>query len=338
MSFSNPGAFFLLAVVALFIVIAVYNFKKKRTLLSGFISNRAFKKLGVRSGAEIDFFKASLVTAAMIFFILATAGPQWGEKFENVDIRGIEMVFLLDTSNSMNAEDLKPNRMEIAKQLIVNIVDNLQTDYIGLIDFAGAAYVQCPLTVDYDAFKLMTDASVISPSEEQGTDFNEAFQLALKIFRPSKNNQKLLILITDGEDQERKWEQIMSEMKSQGIIVFTIGVGAPSGAPIPVRDKDGNISGWKKDKKGDIVKTSLDENTLIQIASQTRGQYHRLTSASAVDTIVENLKSFDRKNLRNSVKLSKIKRFQYPLIIGLILLLLELFLTEKKLTWKEKNT
>jgi Ca-activated chloride channel family protein len=336
MSFANPEAFFLLIALALFIGVAVHNYNKKKSMLKGFISTNAYKKLGVRSGGEIDFFKTSLVTSAMIFFILALAGPQWGEKFENVDIKGIEVIFLLDTSNSMNAEDLKPNRLEVSKQLMISIVDNLTTDYLALINFAGVAYVQCPLTIDYEAFKLMAEASMISPSEEQGTDFFQAFQLALKSFENSKSDKKLLVLITDGEDQEAQWHSIIPGIKNQGIIVFTIGVGASSGAPIPLKDKEGNITGWKKDKQGNIVKTSLDENTMIQIASQTGGQYFRLTDATGIDTFIDNLKNYERNVLRKKVKLQKIKRFHYPLIAGIIILLLELILSERRLTWKEK--
>jgi Ca-activated chloride channel homolog len=336
MSFTNPEAFFLLIALALFIGAAVHNYKKKKSMLNGFISTNAYKKLGVRSGGEIDFFKTSLVTIAMIFFILALAGPQWGEKFENVDIKGIEMIFLLDTSNSMNAEDLKPNRLEVAKQLVVNIVDNLTTDYLGLINFAGVAYVQCPLTIDYEAFKLMAEATTISPDEEQGTDFSRAFQVALKSFEHSKSDKKLLLLITDGEDQEAQWQNIIPEITEKGIIVFTVGVGVSSGAPIPIKDKDGNITGWKKDKQGNIVKTTLDENTLIQIASRTGGQYFRLTDVTGIDAFVNNLKNYERNVLRKKVKLEKIKRFHYPLIAGLIILLLELILSERRFTWKEK--
>jgi len=336
MNFSHPEAFFLLILLALFVAVAVYNYKKKKIILKGFISTNAYKKLGVRSGGEIDFFKTSLVTVALIFFILALAGPQWGEKFENVEIKGIEMIFLLDTSNSMNAEDLKPNRLEVAKRLIINIVDNLSTDYLGLINFAGVGYVQCPLTIDYEAFKLMAGASTISPEEEQGTDFRGAFQLALKSLQNSKSDKKVIILITDGEDQEDQWQEFIPEIKKQNIIIFTVGVGAVSGAPIPIKDKDGNITGWKKDKQGNIVKTKLDENTLVRIASLTDGQYYRLTSSESIDVFVENLKRFQRNVLRKKVKLEKIKRFHYPLIIGILILLFELSLSERTFSWKKK--
>ena len=337
MSFSNPEAFILLALLALFILVAVYNFKKKKKLLNGFISSTAYKRLGIRSGGEIDFFKTTLIVLSMIFFILALAGPQWGDQFESVDIRGIEMVFLLDTSNSMNAEDLKPDRFEVAKQLIASLVDNLKTDYVSLINFAGVAYVQCPLTVDYEAFKMMCDASVISPPEEQGTDFEQGFDLALKTFAKSKSEHKVLVIITDGEDQENTWQGVIGEFQKQKIIIFSVGVGVASGAPIPIKNEKGEVTGWKKDKEGNIVKTRLDENTLIQVAASTGGQYFRLTDVAAVDTFVSNLKNFERSVLSKKVKMEKIKRFHYPLLIGIILLIVELILSERQIKWKKES-
>ncbi|MCP5105274.1 MAG: VWA domain-containing protein [bacterium] len=335
MTFSHPEAFFLLALLALFILVAVYNYRRKKKLLNDFISSAAYKRLGIRSGGEIDFFKTGLMTVGIFFFIVALAGPQWGEQFENVDIRGIEMVFLLDTSSSMNAEDLKPNRLEMAKQLIAGIVDNLRTDYVSLVNFAGAAYVQCPLTIDYEAFKLMTEASVISPAEEQGTDFHEGFQLALNTFQKSNSDHKVMILITDGEDQEKSWQQAMEQLQQQKIIIFTVGVGVAAGAPIPIKNKDGEVTGWKKDKSGNIVKTRLDENTLIQVASQSGGQYFRLTDASSMDTFINHLKNFERSVLSKKIKRKKIKRFHYFLILGIMLLLVEFILSEKRLKWKK---
>ncbi len=335
MSFSHPEAFSLLALLVIFIFVAFYNFKKKKKLLTTFMSSIAYKRLGIRSGGEIDFFKTALVTLALVFFILALAGPQWGEQFESMDIRGIEMIFLLDTSTSMNAEDLKPNRLEVAKQLIVSIVDNLRTDYVSLINFAGTAYVQCPLTIDYEAFKLMTEASTRSPAEEQGTDFGQAFLLALETFKKSKSDKRLMILITDGEDQEKTWYQTIDEFQKEKILIFTVGVGVASGAPIPIKDEKGEVTGWKKDKKGNIVKTQLDENTLIHVASQTGGQYFRLTDPASVDTFVNHLKNVERSLLSKKVKLEKIKRFHYPLIIGIILLMVESMLSEKRIKWKK---
>ncbi|MCU0285188.1 MAG: VWA domain-containing protein [Acidobacteria bacterium] len=335
MSFAHPEAFSLFAVLAIFVFIAVYNFQKKNKLIEAFISSTAYKRLGIRSGREIDFFKTSLITLALAFFIIALAGPQWGEQFENVEIRGIEMVFLLDTSYSMNAEDLKPNRLDVAKQLIGSIVDNLTTDYVGLINFAAVPFVQCPLTTDYEAFKMMTDASMISPDEEQGTDFGKGLQLALKTIEKTQGEHKVMVLITDGEDQEKSWQQTMPEIKNQNIVIFSVGIGIVSGAPIPMKNERGETTGWKKDKSGNIVKTQLDENTLIQVASQTGGQYFRLTDSASIDSLINNLKNYQRSVLAKKVQANKIKRFHYPLLLGLILLIVELLLSEKRIQWKK---
>lgn len=334
MVFAHPQAFYLLALLVPFLLLIFLNYRKKKKLLRTFLSENAVSKLGRRSGREIDFFKAALMCLALVFFIGALAGPQWGEVLEEVDIKGIEMIFLLDTSNSMNAEDLKPNRLEVAKQLIKNVVDQFDTDYVGLINFAGSAYVQCPLTVDYEAFKLLTEASVISPDEEQGTDFSRPFELAINSFRSSTEKNKIIILITDGEDQEAKWQDKIRSIKEQNTIVFTVGVGAPSGAPIPVKNDSGDITGWKKDKQGNIVRTRLDQDTLIQIASETGGQYFHITDVSAIDIFLKNLKSFERDTLSKRMKLSKRERYHLPLAVGILLLIMEMGLTEKKLSWK----
>ncbi|MCP4216381.1 MAG: VWA domain-containing protein [bacterium] len=335
MEFEHPHALYLLVLLIVFVLAAVYNFKKKKKILNDFVSSTAYEKLGLRSGGEIDFFKTGLVTLALAFFILALAGPQWGSEYETMDVKGIEMVFLLDTSTSMRAEDLKPNRLEVAKQFIVSTVDTLTTDYVSLLNFAGVAYVQCPLTIDYEAFKLMAEASVISPKEEQGTDFERAFVLALKTFEKSKSNEKVLVLITDGEDQEKTWEKAVPLLTEQKIKVFAVGVGVASGALIPEKNENGEVVGWKKDKQGEIVKTKLDENALVQLAHRTGGQYFRLTDAAAGDSILNVLKNFERNVLSNKVKETKIKRYYFPLLIGIMLLILELFLSEKRLSWKK---
>ena len=334
MSFSHPQAFLLSLILVPFILIALYNFRRKKQLLNLFISSTAYGRLGIRSGQEIAFFKTVLMLLAFIFFIVALAGPQWGERYENIDVQGVEMLFILDTSNSMLAEDLQRNRLEVAKQLINQVVDALKTDYVGLINFAGSAYIQCPLTIDYGVFKLLVEATDISPREDQGTDFASAFELALRSYKDSKTNQKLVIFITDGEDQEGKWQDFLNQLKEAKVVVFAIGVGQRGGAPIPVRDKDNRVVGWKKDKDNKRIKTRLDEQTLIHIASETGGQYFYLGNITSIDRLLENLKNFEKEVISSKVKLQKIRRFHYPLFIGIIFLLIELFLSERKLKWK----
>lgn len=336
MIFSYGKLLYLLLILIPFVFVAISNFKKKNQILKSFVSSLAYRRLGFRSGREIDFFKTALTVMVILFVVIAMAGPGWGDQYENVELRGIEIVFMLDTSFSMNAEDLKPNRLEVAKQLIINVVDQLKTDYVGLVNFAGKAYVQCPLTMDYEVFKLLTQSSTISPTGEQGTDFSLAFESALKTFEASKSSNKLLLLITDGEDLEGTWQELINKLQEQDIVLFAIGVGGIEGGPIPIKDENSNIVGWKKDEQGNIVNTKLNEDTLVKIAAQLGGQYFRLSDITSIDVLIKNLQVFEKSVLTKKSKLRKIPRFQYPLIIGIICLIFELFLSERTLKWEEK--
>jgi Ca-activated chloride channel family protein len=335
MTFAHPAVLFLLLLLIPFTLLVIWNYRKKRRMLHEFISLEAEGRTVVRGGREMDFFKAALLLAVFFFLILALARPQWGERFETLDIRGLEIVFLLDTSTSMNAEDLQPSRLEVAKNLISEIVDALKTDMVSLVNFAAVAYVQCPLTMDYEAFKLLVQASAASPEEEQGTDFAKGFDLALRMFRNSPASQKVIVLISDGEDQEKKWSSAMPELQKQKIAVFTVGIGSPGGAPIPVLDENGKTVDWKKDGKGNIIKSQLDEAALIEIASSCAGQYYRLGAAAGIASFIAILRSYERQLLAKKVKSKKIERFAYPLLLALFFLVGEMAISDRKITWQK---
>ncbi len=336
MSFSNPSVLYLLILLVALIIVMINNNRKKKIIRSDFMSKHSFEILGNMSGREIPLFKSILIIPALFFIILALAGPRWGEKFENLKIKGAEMIFLLDSSFSMKAEDIKPNRFEVAKELILTIVENLKTDYTGLISFSGTASVRCPMTLDYEALKLLVNSTEINPPESQGTDFSEPLNLALKFGQITSNSNKIIFLITDGEDQENRWEKVLKILKKNNFIIFTIGIGVPSGAPIPIKDEDGNTLGWKKDNEGNIVKTVLNESILKKISTETGGKYFRLSNTSGIKKLIDILKSFERSILKKKIKSVKIERFHYPLTIGIILLLIEIILLEKKIKWKRE--
>ncbi len=319
-----------------FVILLFINFKKKKRLRKNFISDEAFQRIAVKASDDIIVIKAILMTTALFFFILALAGPQWGEKKEAVDVKGIEILFLLDTSRSMDAQDLNPNRLEVSKDLIINIVDHVKnrTDFFGLISFAGIAEIEAALTDDYNFFKMRTNSVGISPDDVQGTDFLNALRLAIDTLKMSKNKNHIIVLITDGEDQEKEWEKILPELKEEQITVFTVGVGKSTGAPIPQKDEDGNITGYKIDKQGETIKTVLDELSLIKIKDATGGSYFRLTDISGIEQIVNGLDRFERSVLGKRLSVKKINRFQYPLILGFIFLILEMLLSDRRLRWK----
>jgi Ca-activated chloride channel family protein len=335
MSFTNPGAFFLFLLLIPFLFLVLYNYRKKQSLIKNFVSDEAFRKLGFRSGKEIPFFKAACIILSLIFLIFTLTGPQWGEKHEKLETRSTELIFLLDTSYSMNAQDLKPSRLELAKHLIVNVTGELEIDYVSLINFAGTAYVQCPMTIDYDAFKLLVQVTEISPPEEQGTNLDAAFEFALRAFKQSQKDHKLIILLTDGEDHSDKTDNLLESLKKKNVVIFTVGVGSVEGAPIPVMDKDGNTKGWKKDRSGNIVKSKLNATILNKIASETKGQFFRLADLREVDYFVSELKKYSNNVLRKRTKLTKIKRFHYPLILAILFLLVDMMISERRIKWKK---
>ncbi|HDP95586.1 MAG TPA: VWA domain-containing protein [Candidatus Aminicenantes bacterium] len=333
MQFSNPSALWLLALLIPFIFLAIASSRLRNRWLAEFFSSRARSKMVVRGGRELDVFKTLLLTLSLGFLILALAGPEWGERYEPLEVRGTEMVFLLDTSRSMAAADLRPSRLESARQLIIMAADTLATDYVSLIHFAGRAVVQCPLTVDYEAFKLMVLASEISPAEEQGTNLAAALDLAIKMLDTQDTAQRVMVLITDGEDQEGGWQERASQLKERGIVVFAVGVGAPEGAPIPLRSENGEVTDWKRDQQGRMVRTRLDEEPLKHLARETGGRYFRLLDPGDTDHFVTVLKTFERRIIQRKVRRVRVPRFQYPLGVGIILLFLEMALTTRRIRW-----
>jgi len=336
MNFAYPHLLFLLLLLPPFIVIIIINFREKRRLIGHFLDPAAKTKMVIRSKHDSDFFRSFFLILSLAFLILALARPQWGEKLEHMDVRGIRIQFLLDTSNSMLAEDLQPNRLETAKNLISRTIDTLRSDMVAQINFAGSAYVQCPFTNDYEAFKLLAESSTISPREEQGTDFSSAMNLAGKIGTDEKTSKSLIILITDGEDQEKKWQEPLTQLKKNGTVVFTVGIGLPEGAPIPVKDDSGKTTEWKKDRSGAIVNSKLDETTLIQIARESGGQYYRLTDTIGIDDFLQIIGSYERKVISQKIKSVKIDRFVYPLFLAILFLLMEMLITDKRVEWKKK--
>jgi len=338
MSFSHPVFLNLLFCLIPFIILLFINFNKKKHLRRKFISDTAFNKIGVNASNDTIIIKAILVTLSIILFIFALAGPQWGEKRETIDVKGIEIMFLLDTSRSMDAQDLTPSRLEVAKNLIVNIVENVKnrTDYFGLISFAGISELEAALTDDYNYFKLRVNSTVISPDQVQGTDFLSAFSLAIETLKMSKNKSHIIVLITDGEDQEKEWVQVLPELKKEKITVFTIGVGKSTGAPIPKRDNDGHIIGYKTNKRGEKIRTVLDELSLIKIKDETGGAYFRLTDISGIEQVINGLNKYENTVLGKRVSVKKINRYQYPLSFALLLLILEMLISDRKLKWKKK--
>lgn len=281
-------------------------------------------------------FKFVLVLLATLFMIIGIIDPQIGSKLENVKREGIDLYLVLDVSNSMLAEDIKPNRLERSKLAISTLVDKLQGDRVGIIIFAGNAYKQLPLTTDYSAAKLFLSAVDTKIVPTQGTAIGEAIEMATLSFGESEHN-KAIIVITDGENHEDDAIEAAKSANELGINVFTIGMGLPEGAPIPIYNKYGTQTGFKKDKKNSTVITKLNEDMLRQIAAAGGGAYARANNASTgLKRIFEDINEIDKKEIETRQFTDYEDRFQIFLAITILLLIFELLVADRKTRWVSK--
>ena len=268
--------------------------------------------------------------AALALLVVALARPQWGLHWEQVQREGVDIVVALDTSRSMLTADVKPNRIDRAKLAVLDLVKQLQGDRIGLVAFAGTAFLECPLTLDYAAFAQSLDATDVGIIPRGGTALNEAIRIGLEAFEARQSKHEALILITDGEDHSGKVEEAAKQAAERGVKIYTVGVGTSEGDLIPLGGVAGQ--GYVKDRKGQVVKSRLDEDALQKIALDTGGAYVHGTGASLglEEIFRDHIAKMEKRELQSSLQRRFDDRFQIPLAVGLLLLLVEPLLGERK--------
>jgi Ca-activated chloride channel homolog len=329
MRFSNPIFLFLLILVPLMAGFYVYAFRQKRKLTDIFGNSELLGRITTPGVLKRQRLKAVLAVLALFFILLALAGPQLGTRMTEVKRRGVDVIIAIDCSRSMLAEDMKPDRMEKAKRELVSVIDKLNGDRVGIIAFAGQAFLQCPLTLDYSAAKMFLGIIDTNLIPQPGTAIGSAIRLAVKCFSQRERKYKVLILLTDGEDHDSDPEGAADEAKKEGIRIFTIGFGSPEGEIIPVKDENGNLSGYIKDKNNETVMSKLDETLLQKIALVTGGKYYLSTGGELeIDRIYDEISSMEKKELQSRLLNLYEDRFQYFLLLAIILLAAEFILTE----------
>jgi Ca-activated chloride channel family protein len=288
----------------------------------------SFRKL------RLKFF---LFCLSIIFIIIGLANPQIGSKMEEVKREGVDLMIAIDLSNSMLAEDLQPNRLMRAKQSISRLIDRLDGDRIGLVVFAGDAYVQLPITTDYSAAKLFLSTINTNIVPTQGTAIGKAIELSINSFDVSNDQNKAIIIITDGENHEDDAIQKAKEAEDMGIFVHTIGMGSAEGGPIPIKNRYGTITSYQKDKSGNTVITKLNEEMLKEIAANGGGSYIRANSTqSGLDALFKEINKMEKKEIGSKVFTDYKDRFQWFLGIALLLLIIESLLRNTKNKWSNK--
>lgn len=333
--FGNPEYLYVLIIIpALILLFGLAQYHKKKALAK-FGDMSVIEQLMPFVSKSRPVLKFIFLTIAMVAIIFALADPQFGSKLEKVKRKGAEIIIALDVSNSMLAEDIKPNRLERAKQAISKLVDNMENDRIGLIVFAGDSYIQVPVTSDYTAAKMFLSSINTNIVSKQGTAIGSAIDLAMNSFTPESDMEKALIVITDGENHEDDAIKASELAKDKGITIHTIGMGSPQGAPIPIQKNYGQTI-FQKDKDGNTVISKLDQKTLQDIATAGGGVFIRATNTqTGLNKLFERINSMEKKDMEEKIYTEFEHRFQYLLGIALIFVLLDVFVLERKNKWSK---
>ncbi len=308
-----------------------WSFRRRRQALLCFAKGPLAENLVRGVGVGKQKFKVLLFLLFVVFALLTLLRPQWGTKLETVRRTGVDIMIALDTSLSMDTQDVVPGRLEKAKHEIRALIDSLQGDRVGLVVFAGTSLVNCPLTIDQNAVKLFLDVVDTQVIPKPGTNISEAIRRATQAFETRDRRHKVIILVTDGENLEGDPISAAEDAKQAGVVIYSIGVGTAAGEPIPLRDEKGNITGYKKDEAGGVVVSRLDEDTLQRLATTTGGQYFRATpSETEVEQIYHAVSQMDRKEFESKVYLTYVDRFQIPLGVALALIILESLISDSR--------
>jgi Ca-activated chloride channel family protein len=269
----------------------------------------------------------------LLSVVLALAGPLIGSKLVEFKQKGLDVFIAVDCSLSMQAEDFKPNRMAHAKLILGQLIDRLAGSRIGIIAFAGQAYVECPLTIDENAARDVLDTIDVGTVPIPGTVIGDAIRVAIKGLKAGEGQNRVLILLTDGEDHHSDPAGAAKEAAKVGMKIFPIGIGTAEGEPIPIKDDQGNRTGYKRDKKGEVVLSRLDEQTLVSIARETDGHYLRASpTGDEVDELMRHLDAIQQGDQKSRMFNRFENRYQWPLGFGLLLLLISLAIPE--MSWK----
>lgn len=331
MRIANIGllGYCLLAFIA-FAGFYLWAFKQRRIAREKFAKQELLKELLLSVDFRLQKLKAVVIILGVTLMLFSLLRPQWGFRWEEIKRKGVDILIALDSSKSMLAEDVLPSRLQRAKLSLKDLTRQLKGDRIGLIAFSGTAFLQCPLTVDYGGFLLSLDNIDSNTIPRGGTSFSSAIQEAIKGYAGGQKKYKVLVIISDGENLEGDPLKLAEVAKNEGIIIHCIGIGTKDGELIFTQES-GNRE-YVKDKEGNAVKSRLDETLLQKIALATGGSYIRATSKEFGLSLLyeERISKMEKRELEGHLAKNYQERFQWPLALGFLFLLLEPFIPERK--------
>lgn len=332
MSFASPQVLWLLLVFPpALLVFFWWSWRARQRLMAQFIQSRLLP--GLISGVSVtrQKIRAALIIAAVTCLILALARPQWGYMQEEVELRGLDIVVAIDTSKSMLATDITPNRLARAKLAALDLMNQAKSDRLGLVAFAGSAFLECPLTIDDAAYRQSVEALDVNSISEGGTAIGDAIDEATKAYNEG-GNYKVLVLFTDGEDNQDEKAAVDAAQRAakEGVHIFTVGIGSAAGDLLQIRDANGNLE-YIRDEQGNVVKSHLNEALLRQIASDAAGSYYSLSGANTMDALYQrSLAPLPKSQSKEQWIKRPYERYHWPLALGVVLLIAEILFPERK--------
>ncbi len=332
----EPKYFYLFIAVAILLLFYLLTWFWKLKKQKEFAELSLLNELSPQKSVFKPALKMIFVLLALSLLIIAMVNPKMGTQLKTVKRQGVDIVFALDVSKSMLAEDIAPNRLEKSKQIISKIIDKLGSDRVGIIIYAGNAYPLLPITTDHGAAKMFLQNAGPDMVSSQGTAINEALELSRTFFDDDTQTNRFLFVISDGEDHEENSGKIAKEIVNLGIRTYTIGIGSNKGGPIPIK-KNGKFLGYKKDNKDEVVITKLNVETLKDIAENGEGKYiYGNKTSKTIEYVEELLLKADKKEFESKQFSDYKDQFQWFIGFGLLFLVLDVFLLNKKTKWVQK--
>ena len=337
MKFEHTYYLFGLSAIAVFILLFIFQRLWKKKAYKKFGEASVISQLMPDVSKARPLLKFIALMLALAFIIFAIAMPQTGSKLDKTKRKGVELMILLDVSNSMLAQDIKPSRLERAKQALNKLIDKLENDKIGLIVFAGKPYTQLPITTDFAAAKMFLSTVSTDIVPEQGTAIGAAIQTAVQSFSANdKTKNKAIIIISDGENHEDDAVEAAKAAVDNGIYVHTIGMGLAEGAPIPEYKNGVNI-GYKQDRQGNTVVTKLNEEMMQEIATAGKGIYIRANNTEVgLNKIMDEIDKMQKKEFDAKIFSDYENQFQYFIAFALLFMIAEIFIFERRSKWFRK--
>lgn len=334
--FGSVQLLFAYILVPLLVVFLWFAIRRKRQALARFGEYDLVQRLSHNVSRGGQTAKAVLLVLAVAALVTALGRPQFGTRVETVRREGQDIIVALDLSTSMLAEDIAPNRLQKAKLTVAQLIDRLEGDRIGLVAFAGEAFVQSPLTSDYGAATLFLNAMDPDIVPVQGTNLGAALDVALDAFDAEDQQHRVLIVITDGEDHEGEIDAAVERAVEAGIKIYTVGMGSLEGVPIPAFDEQGRRSGFKRDADGNVVTTRLDESTLERMAQRTSGEYFRATGrGTELNALTDEIAGMEGREFEAQQVTQFEEQYQIFLGLALMLLIAEFFVPDRRRVKRE---